>query len=652
MSSDSGGSAMRFVCKYGRIAKNSFLYILAYCSLTVLQAGCVPSRVIVPPENAPAYVREIKYLRVYNFHSQLDTGVDLNKDERCSIMATGRLLHRWQRSKDAAYYLMMFIDDHYTKFFFSPDYCGGTFISKKSGRLYLGIDPYIMSQGYSGYFDVAVIVWRTEDLSQISGFLNKLKQEAPDHIGIGHAATQARALKEIADWRAQLSKEIENTKDEIETLQQQGPEQGGSAANERLQRVQVLEKRLTELTARLAELQEIPQALLVEKERTSDLSRKLEDLQHREKELMNKMAEGRKTPPALFVSSPEDGSKSESGMVKLSGAVEDDNGLDKIEVHLNGRFLHVESARDMATGKNGVLRQISFYQSIHLAPGTNLLSVKATDIEGFVAEKVITVHYPLRRPNVWAVVVGINEYPNLPKLKYAVNDAREFYRLLVEKNRVPAENIMLLLDKQADLRNLRKALGTHLRSHASENDLVIIFFAGHGSTERDSKSPDQDGLEKYLLPHDTDPKDLYSSAIPVREIAYIFDRIRSERLIFIADSCYSGASGGRTVNITGMRSGIHDGFLDRIASGKGKVILSASAANEISVETDELRHGVFTYYLLEGLSGVADTDADGVITVDEVFKYVSEKVPRATGQEQHPVKKGSVEGSLVLGIAR
>jgi uncharacterized caspase-like protein len=249
-------------------------------------------------------------------------------------------------------------------------------------------------------------------------------------------------------------------------------------------------------------------------------------------------------------------------------------------------------------------------------------------------------------------VIGINDYPNLPKLKYAVNDAREFHRLLVERNRVPAENVVLLLDEKADLKNIRKAFGTHLRSLAGENDLVIIFFAGHGSTERDSKSPDQDGLEKYLLPHDTEPKDLYSSAIPMREIAYIFERIRSERLIFIADACYSGASGGRTVNVGSVRSGIHDGFLDRVASGKGKVILSASAANEVSVEKDELQHGVFTYYLLEGLRGFADTDNDGTITVDEAYQYVSEKVPRATGQEQHPVKKGSVEGNLILSINR
>lgn len=70
----------------------------------------------------------------------------------------------------------------------------------------------------------------------------------------------------------------------------------------------------------------------------------------------------------------------------------------------------------------------------------------------------------------------------------------------------------------------------------------------------------------------------------------------------------------------------------------------------MSTEKDELEHGVFTYFLLEGLRGEADMDRDGIITVDEVYRYVSREVPRATDQEQHPVKKGIVEGQLILGV--
>jgi uncharacterized caspase-like protein len=58
---------------------------------------------------------------------------------------------------------------------------------------------------------------------------------------------------------------------------------------------------------------------------------------------------------------------------------------------------------------------------------------------------------------------------------------------------------------------------------------------------------------------------------------------------------------------------------------------------------------VFTYYLLEGLRGKADMDGDGIVTVDEIYAFVAKKVPEATGQNQHPTKKGDVEGQLVLG---
>ena len=194
---------------------------------------------------------------------------------------------------------------------------------------------------------------------------------------------------------------------------------------------------------------------------------------------------------------------------------------------------------------------------------------------------------------MWAVVVGINDYPKLPKVKYAVNDAQAFFYLLSIGNQVPAANITLLVNDQATLRNLRSALGIRLKEAADKDDMVIIYFAGrNGAVEPDTKSLDADGLEKYLLAYDSDPSELYATGFPMREIAHILDRIRSERLIFVADSCYSGASGGRTVSTGGIRANIADTFLERIAGGRGKVVITASAANEVSVEKDDLARRV------------------------------------------------------------
>ena len=354
----------------------------------------------------------------------------------------------------------------------------------------------------------------------------------------------------------------------------------------------------------------------------------------------------------MLVVSPEDGHRIETENIRVSAVIEDDEGIKKVEVYLNGQSIQTPNEFEGKLVEGDPLQRLTFYSDLTLKAGNNHIRIIATDTAGLSVEKNITVYLTLSLRNVWAVVVGINDYPRLPKLKYAVNDAQAFYQLLVEKNRIPAENITLLVNEQATLRNVRSALGTGLKSAAGTGDMVIIYFAGHGAAERDATSPDGDGLEKYILTYDSDPADLFSTGMPMRDIGLIFSRIRSERLIFVADSCYSGASGGRTVATLGIRAIISDTFLERVASGRGKIIITASAANEVSVERDDLQHGVFTYYLLEGLRGAADTDRDGMITVDEVYRYVSEKVPRATGQEQHPVKKGTVEGELVLSIIR
>jgi hypothetical protein len=453
--------------------------------------------------------------------------------------------------------------------------------------------------------------------------------------------------------RSQTAIEIENTRQQIEELRKETTPFGSPQSQiESNQREEDLEKQLSELSAKLEKLDEMNKELEQEKGKAAQLSRELEERERREKELLGRISTGNKTPPLLLITSPEDGRQNETDSVRLTGAVEDDQGLMRLEVLVNGRPVESGDARGIRPVEGTAPKRLSFERRIPLAQGANRIIVKATDTDGLTSERGLTIHYSASRRNVWAVVVGINDYPQLPKLKYAVNDAREFHRFLVEKNRVPAENITLLLNDQASLKNLRSTLGTRLKNAAGQDDMVIIFFAGHGATERDAVSADGDGLEKYLLPWETDPADLYSTAMPMREIAHIFGRIRSDRLIFIADSCYSGASGGRTISVTGTRATITDGFLERLSGGRGKVIMTASAANEVSVEKDDLRHGVFTYYLLEGLRGAADMDRDGTITVEEAYRYVSEKVPRATGQEQHPVKKGSVEGSLVMSIVR
>lgn len=488
-----------------------------------------------------------------------------------------------------------------------PAMAGGKYhnIAGSSGVLYLSAEPSQERKSLKP-MDVEIIVWKRADWLQIAAFFETMKKDHPNSPSVAVAYHEANLRYETDAASRKTSERIEEARKQWEE----------------------------------------------EKEKTAVLSKQLEDKEKRERALMGKLAEGAKIPPVILVVSPREGWETEATAVALSGVIQDDQGLEALEISVNDEKLKTYWVGvDPSTGQEAAKR-LEFQERVPLRKGENQIKINAVDVEGFFAEKIFSVRSVEKKRNVWAVVIGVNSYPNVRRLKYAVNDAMAFSNHLVEYNQVPKENVVLLLDEEANLTRLRSALGVYLKNKASKDDMVIIYFAGHGATEREATSPDGDGLEKYLLPYDVDPKELYATAMPMEEISRLFSRIRSDRLVFIVDTCYSGASGGRTISVADIRAGISDGFLDRITGGKGKIILTASGANEVSAESDELQHGIFTHFLIKGLQGQADSDGDGLITVDEVYTYVSKQVPQATNQEQHPVKKGIVEGPLVLSIVR
>ncbi|MBI4409514.1 MAG: caspase family protein [Gemmatimonadetes bacterium] len=383
-----------------------------------------------------------------------------------------------------------------------------------------------------------------------------------------------------------------------------------------------------------------------------------------------------RTPPQVAIITPtnlEEPVKDE--IIRFQGAVVDNNGVSSVEVEVNGRrFGNVQAgastrgvgvvarpasavaASSQPTENKGTI--VNFSHDVHLTQPVNKVVIRARNIYGLTTEQVAEVKLEVKRPKVWAAIIGIGDYQhqNVPDLDFTVADAEGFYDYLINDLAIPKENVFKLINGEATTQQIKTVLGTKLRQKAAPEDMVIIYYAGHGAPEQDAANLDGDGLEKYLLSWEADPENLYGSAFSMNEIANIFSRIQSERVVFIADACYSGASGGRTVFSSGMRlrgNEIKDNFLARLSgSGKGRVILSASSANEPSQERSDLGHGVFTYYLLEGLKGAADGNRDGVITVDEVYEYVADKVPAETGQTQHPVRKGEVEGEIILGRAR
>jgi murein DD-endopeptidase MepM/ murein hydrolase activator NlpD len=662
-------------------------YLLIYAFFIVLFSillGCAPTNIQMP-KPLPPIVKEYKHVAVYGGRPGMqDTGIYLEKGDAYTILATGRIDYMPRKAPAGFQYhdvrpelgwpLILRIGEHFA---FSPFYKknGISRVNGPSGHLYLGYKSGPMTAAGEptrpivyvddkGAFSIDIIVWKEADWIKISSFLSVMLLKDQGNKSIFDARWDAERYAQIARAEIQAKEEIEKTEKQISELKQEAgqtgkptaqPATGGQQPAEGFakdDKIAQLQARLAKLLESQAQFIEMKKELEEEKKKTSLMAEELGEKERREQELLTQLAQGVKNPPVIVIASPQDHGTIEANSIRISGVAEDEQGIERLEIFINGQPLEEKTGRGLRLPKNAPSRRIEFNEPIPLQPGENRIKVRAMDSDGFSSEKTVAVSHVESHKKIWAVVVGINDYPHTRRLKWAVNDAKAFYRYLVDVIQVPEENVTLLLNQDASLSRMRSTLGTHLKKMAGKQDMVIIYFAGHGATEKDVLSPDGDGLEKYILPYDVDPEDLYASALPMREISHIFHRIQSQRIIFIADSCYSGASGGRTISLSGIRANISDAFLDRITTGKGRVIMTASSANEVSTEDDKLQHGVFTFYLLQGLAGAADADKDGLITVDELYHYVSVQVPRATGQEQHPVKKGTVEGRLILSIIR
>ena len=253
------------------------------------------------------------------------------------------------------------------------------------------------------------------------------------------------------------------------------------------------------------------------------------------------------------------------------------------------------------------------------------------------------------RGKLWAVVIGVSSYKNLSadaQLKFPHRDAEAFAAFLrsPQGGGFPSSQIKVLLNQEATLAAVRTALGTWLARSAEPDDLVYVFFAGHGVVEGD-----RDG---YLLAHDSDPQNLYATALSVDELnKLVSERLRARLAVLFTDACHAGRLGLASRGVEDKV--LVNRFLDEVGkTGQGVFRLLASRPDELSYEDKRWGggHGVFTNFLLEGLRGRADRDEDGVVRAGELLDYLSEVVPNETKALQHPRAAGNIETRLPLAV--
>jgi hypothetical protein len=211
-------------------------------------------------------------------------------------------------------------------------------------------------------------------------------------------------------------------------------------------------------------------------------------------------------------------------------------------------------------------------------------------------------------------------------LRYAVSDARSVSRVFAEMGGVKgADNVLLI---EPDIRELGRIIDRvesqiHNAKQTTKRTELVFYYSGHS---------DESGLlmgrERYSY----------------QELRERINRIPSDMRIVILDSCASGA-------FTRTKGGVKTQpfLMDTAISAEGHAFLTSSSATESSQESDMIESSYFTHSLVVGLRGAADSVGDGLVTLNEAYRFAYTETLARTETTmhgaQHPSYDMQISGS-------
>ena len=332
------------------------------------------------------------------------------------------------------------------------------------------------------------------------------------------------------------------------------------------------------------------------------------------------------------------------GSVELSGRVISDAVIS--EVSINGRLLEVPLTKDN-----------SFKVTRRLPMGATTYRLSVVDEFNQKAEAEINVERaaiqyaeqvaPLNprklkaqtNPNAVALIIGVESYLSLPQAQYADSDATHFYDYANQSLGVPPNKIKLLTDSKASRLELLKAMRSWMKTEVNGKSDVYIFFAGHGLASAD-------GSKTYLLPADGD-RDLLDETSILRD-DLIASAKGAKTITMFLDTCYSGGTRTNEVLLADARPIAI--VPDMKALPSNVTVLAAASGSQLSSTYEAAQQGLFSYWLMKGLEGDADTNKDKKITAGELHEYVARQVgPMAQrrNRQQDPQLMGDSTRVLV-----
>jgi formylglycine-generating enzyme required for sulfatase activity len=227
----------------------------------------------------------------------------------------------------------------------------------------------------------------------------------------------------------------------------------------------------------------------------------------------------------------------------------------------------------------------------------------------------------------WAVVIGIEKYQHADPVKFAVADAQAVGAFLTEQG----YRVTALYDDQATSAAMVAAVEDVLAKRAGQQDRVVVFFAGRGETRTVAG-----GKQGFLLPISGEAGTAAESGVGIEQLRAISEASPAHHVLFLIQA---SAGGIAAKSLDGIEDASPEA-LKAFAAARGRQMITAAEPDQLSVESKEWRHGIFTHYLLTGLQqGQGDLNHDGVIPASELYAYLAQSVADANqirGRVQRP----------------
>lgn len=354
------------------------------------------------------------------------------------------------------------------------------------------------------------------------------------------------------------------------------------------------------------------------------------------------VTDGIALPPKVEIDLPEPSREAGKPFPVVVVVTDQGGGIDAVRLYHNGKLVQPGSLMQQreVEAKGQRIRAVAF--QVKPVPGINTFRAVASGLWGIEAQssrlsETFAGDGPL--PKLHVLAVGINKYSDSKlTLGYSVPDAKSIVAAFEQSAKGLFSEVAVhpLYDAKAT----RAGIVDGLKGLAGvdQNDVVVIYLAGHGIVVGDDwvflpyEAKFQKTLENYR-----------KGAVTAREIQDALVEAQAQRVLVMIDSCQSGA----TVETFEQLQNFERRYMRNFSRVAGVTVIAASRRDQSAIELPSLGHGLFTYVVLEGLNGNADSaPKDGHVSAHEIVQYADAQIP---GMSQRYLDEPQVPMAFALG---